>query len=161
VFWFTLLLLQAAVAAQIERGEALFFDSTKGCASCHALKGRGTAIGPDLKGIGSLAPPAIAVAVRSTITSYVQNVKLKSKESFPAMPGAKDEKTIDLHDLSKTPAQLRKTDRTEIESMSNNDTWKHSDIAKRYTDEQMADIIAYIRYAVTGTPKSVDPSAVR
>jgi cytochrome c551/c552 len=45
MFWFTLLLLQAAVAAQIERGETLFFDSTKGCASCHALKRRGTAGG--------------------------------------------------------------------------------------------------------------------
>jgi mono/diheme cytochrome c family protein len=92
MFWFALLLAQTAVTPQIERGEALFFDATKGCASCHALKGRGTAVGPDLKSIGGLAPPAIAVATRSTMTLYAQNVKLKSKESFPAMPGAKDEK---------------------------------------------------------------------
>jgi mono/diheme cytochrome c family protein len=161
MLWITLLLAQTAVTPQIDRGEALFHDATKGCASCHALKGRGAAVGPDLKNIGGLAPPAIAVATRSTITSYVQNVKLKSKESFPAMPGAKDEKTIQLYDLSKTPAELRKIERTEIESMTNNDTWKHPPLAKKYTDEQMADIVAYIRYAVTGSRKSVDPSEVR
>jgi hypothetical protein len=80
MFWIALLLAQTAVTPQIERGEALFFDPAKGCASCHALKGRGTAVGPDLKVIGGLAPPAIAVAARSTITTYVQNVKLKSRD---------------------------------------------------------------------------------
>jgi mono/diheme cytochrome c family protein len=161
MFWIALLLAQTAVTPQIERGEALFFKPAKGCASCHALKGRGTAVGPDLTLVGGLSPPAIAVAARSTITTYVQNVKLKSRESFPAMPGAKDETTIELYDLSKTPAELRKIDRTQIDSMTSNDTWKHPPPSRKYTDEQMADIIAYIRYAVTGRTKGVDPAQVR
>ena len=45
--WIALLLAQAAVPSQTDRGEALFFDAEKGCASCHALKGKGTAVGPD------------------------------------------------------------------------------------------------------------------
>lgn len=161
MFWITVLLAQAAITGQIERGEALFHDASAGCASCHALQGRGTAVGPDLKVIGSLAPPAIAVATRSTMTTYVQRVKLKSKESFPAMPGAKDQKTIQLFDLSKTPAEPRKIDRADIESMANNDAWQHPPAAGKYTDEQMAEIVAYVRYAVTGSRKSVDVSEVR
>jgi mono/diheme cytochrome c family protein len=63
-----------------------------------------------------------------------------------------------MYDLSRTPAELRKIDRTEIESMTSNDMWRHPPLAKKYTDEQMADIVAYVRYAVTGSRKSVDPS---
>ena len=44
MFWIVLFLAQAAVPSQIERGEALFFDAQQGCGSCHALKGKGTAV---------------------------------------------------------------------------------------------------------------------
>ena len=87
MFWIVLLMAQAAVPSQTERGEALFFDAQQGCGSCHALKGKGTAVGPDLTGLGRLGPQAIAMAARSTVTQYVQVVKLKAGGSFPAMPG--------------------------------------------------------------------------
>ena len=38
--WIFLLLAQAAVPSQTERGEALFFDAQKGCGNCHALKAK-------------------------------------------------------------------------------------------------------------------------
>jgi hypothetical protein len=47
---------QSGVPTQIERGEALFFASPAGCGNWHSLKGRGTAIGPDLKGVARLSP---------------------------------------------------------------------------------------------------------
>ena len=79
MFWIVMFLAQAAaVPSQTERGEALFLDAQQGCANCHALKGKGTAVGPDLTGLGRLAPQAIAMAARSTVTQYVQVVKLKS-----------------------------------------------------------------------------------
>jgi mono/diheme cytochrome c family protein len=161
MFWIAFLLAQAAVTPQIERGESLFFEAAKGCATCHAMKGRGTAVGPDLKGIGGLAPQAIAMAIRSTVSQYVQNVKLKSGESFPAMPGTKDEKTLQLYDLSKTPPELRKVEQTDVASMTGTDSWKHPPGISKYTNEQLADIIAYVRYAAIGSRKSVDPEEVR
>lgn len=69
MIWIALLLAQAAVPSQTERGETLFFDAQKGCAGCHALKGKGTAVGPDLTVIGQLPAAAIAMAARSTVTS--------------------------------------------------------------------------------------------
>jgi mono/diheme cytochrome c family protein len=161
MFWIALFLAQAAVNPQVGRGQALFFEPANGCASCHALKGRGTALGPDLTGIGRLAPAAIAMAARSTVTQYVQNVKLKSKETFPAMAGPKDEKSVQLYDLSKTPPEPRKLDKADIDSMTNNDRWRHPPAAAKISNEQLADIVAYIRYVANGSTKSVDPSEVR
>ena len=98
-----LLLMQSALPPQVERGQALFLDASNGCSSCHALKGQGTAVGPDLKIISSMAPRAIVTMVKSTLTQYVITVKPKSGAAFPAMPGAKDDKTIQLYDLSRMP----------------------------------------------------------
>ncbi len=96
-----------------------------------------------------------------TAAQYVQDVRLKSKETFPAMPGAKDDKTIQLFDLSKTPPELRKIDLTEIDSMTSTAQWKHPAAVKKPTAAQMADIVAYIRYVATGTRQAVDPSDVQ
>src|SRR5580765_1433123 len=87
MFWIALLLAQAAVPSQTERGEALFFDAHTGCGNCHALKGKGTAVGPDLSVMGRLAPAAIAMAARSTVTQYVGMAKVKGIGNFPAMTG--------------------------------------------------------------------------
>ena len=161
MLWIVLMLAQATVTQQIDRGEALFFGAANGCSSCHLLKGRGTAVGPDLRSIGRLSPAAITMAVHSTATQYVQEVKLKSKETFPAMPGAKDDKTIQLYDLSKTPPELRKIELAEIESMTNTNRWKHPPAVDKPTARQLADIVAYIRYAVTGSRQPVDPADVQ
>jgi hypothetical protein len=156
MYWILLMLAQATATQQTDRGEALFFGTANGCSSCHLLKGRGTAVGPDLNGIGRLSPAAIVMAVHSTAAQYVQDVTLKSKETFPAMPGAKDSKTIQLYDLSKTPPETRKLELTEIESMTNTAKWKHPPALEKHTPQQLADIVAYIRYAVTGTRQLVD-----
>jgi putative heme-binding domain-containing protein len=161
MLWIALWFLQAVTTPQIDRGEALFFDANKGCASCHAVKGRGTAVGPDLRAIGQLTPAAIAMATRSTAFQYVQDVKLKAGEEFPAMPGPKDEKVVQVYDLSKTPPELRKLEKDQISSMTGTDKWKHPATVAKLTNEQMADIVAYIRWAATGSKKAVEPSEVR
>jgi mono/diheme cytochrome c family protein len=162
MFWIVMFLAQAAaVPSQTERGEVLFLDAQQGCASCHMLKGKGTAVGPDLNGIGRLAPQAIAMAARSTVTQYVQVVKLKSGGSFPAMAGKKDEKSVVLFDLSKNPPEKKEVAPSDIASMNSNDVWKHPPAANKIGNEQLADIVAYIKYAATGSKKAVDPADVR
>src|ERR1019366_9143455 len=158
MFWIVLMLAQVSVTPQIDRGEALFFGTANGCSSCHLLKGRGTAVGSDLRGIGGLSPGGIVMAVHSTAAQYVQDVRLKSKETFPAMPGAKDDKTIQLYDLSKTPPELRKVDLTDIEAETSTAKWKHPPGVNKHTAQQMADIVAYIRFAATGNRQPVDPA---
>jgi mono/diheme cytochrome c family protein len=162
MFWIVLFLAQAAVPSQTERGEALFFDAQQGCGSCHALKGKGTAVGPDLTGLGRLGPQAIAMAARSTVTQYVQVIKLKTGGGgFPAMVGKKDDKIVVLYDLSKNPPEKKELAPGDIASSAANDMWKHPPAANKIDPEKLADIVAYIKYATTGSRKAVDPSDVR
>ena len=156
-----LFLMQSALPPQIQRGQALFMDASKGCASCHALKGQGTAVGPDLKMAASLAPRAIVTMMRSTLTSYVQTVKLKNGDTFPAMPGAKEGTAVTYYDLSKMPPAPRKTEQAEVDSVRNNETWKHPPLTRGYTPAEVADIIAYVKYAGTGEKKKIDPDDVQ
>lgn len=160
MIWIAMLLAQSAVPPQIERGEALFSEAGKGCATCHALKGHGTAIGPDLRTIGRLSPQAIAAAVRATATAYVQTIKPKDGPKFPAMPAAQDDKTVQVYDLSKAPPELRKFDRESVTISGHDGTWRHPPATAGYSKEQLADIVAYIRYAASGSKKAVDPSEV-
>jgi mono/diheme cytochrome c family protein len=160
MFWIALLLAQAAVPSQTERGEALFFDAQSGCGNCHALKGKGTAIGPDLTIMGRLAPAAIAMAARSTVTQYVGVAKVKGANSFPAMTGTKDEKVVVLYDLSKMPPEKKEVAPADF-SMGPNDRWKHPPAAAKIGNEQLADIVAYIKYAATGSKKAITADDVK
>ena len=162
VIWVALLMAQSASAqTQIERGEALFLDPALGCGTCHALKGKGTAVGPDLKGIARLSPAGIAMAVRSSVTQYVQVVTLKSGETFPTLPPPAGDQPVKIYDLSKMPPEAHDVQRADIGSMAANNTWKHPPSTRKYTDQQMADIIAYVRYAGAGTKTPVDPDEVK
>ena len=160
--WVLMLFMQAGgTDAQIQRGEALYSEAKRGCATCHALKGTGTAVGPDLTVLARLSPQAITMAVHSTATQYVQAVKLKSGQTIIAMPGPKDDKVVQLFDLSKNPPELMKVEKADIVSMNNTDTWKHPPAATRYTSEQLADIVTYIKFKATGTKKAVSPDEVK
>jgi mono/diheme cytochrome c family protein len=156
MFWLVLLLAQSAVPTQIERGEAIFLDPARGCAGCHALKGKGTAVGPDLKDIARVTPPGIAMAIRSTITQYVQVIKLKSGRTFPAMPP----KSGQAYDLSKTPPEAVSAAEGEIASTNANNGWKHPPSKMKFTSEEMADLIAYIRFAGANNRQPVSPSDI-
>jgi hypothetical protein len=92
------------------------------------------------------------------VTQYVQVVKLKSNVTFPAMTGAKDVTSVILFDLSKMPPVKKVVAPGDIASSAGNDVWKHPPAAANIGAEQLADIVAYIRFAATGTRKAVDPS---
>jgi mono/diheme cytochrome c family protein len=156
MIWLVLLLAQSAVPTQFERGEAIFLDPARGCAGCHALKGKGTAVGPDLKDIAHLTPPGIAMAIRSTVTQYVQVINLKSGRTFPAMPP----KAGQTYDLSKTPPEAVSAADGEIASTSANNGWKHPPSKAKFTSEELADLIAYIRFAGANNRQPVSPSDV-
>src|SRR5271157_2064229 len=161
MIWLSILLFLQASAAdkQIERGQTLFF-AEKGCGTCHALKGKGTAVGPDLRGLGKVGVRALVTGIRASRTEHVEAIKLKEGEPFPAMKVSADATTLQYYDLSKTPPELRKFAPGDVQSKSDNSSWKHPPSVGGYTNEQIADIVAFIRWAATGSRKTVDPSDV-
>ncbi|HLY16059.1 MAG TPA: c-type cytochrome [Bryobacteraceae bacterium] len=160
--WLSVLLfLQAAAmpTPQIDRGQKLFF-AENGCGNCHALKGHGTAVGPDLKILGKVGVRAVVTAIRASRTEYVESIKLKSGDEFPGMKVSADAATLAYYDLSKTPPELKKFAPGDVKSKTDNATWKHPPAAGGYTNQQIADIVAYIRWATAGDKKAVDPGDV-
>jgi mono/diheme cytochrome c family protein len=148
--------------AQAARGQAIFFDETAAghCGSCHALAHKGTAVGPDLTRLAHLNAHAIVTAIRATRTQYVQNIKLKDGTEFPGMPGAKDDAGAQYYDLSATPPALRKVATKDVAGVADNATWKHPPESTRYTAPQLADVIAYIKWASYGDTKGVKPDDI-
>jgi mono/diheme cytochrome c family protein len=160
--WLSVLLFLQASAPnpQIERGQTLFFTDG-GCGACHALKGRGTVVGPDLKPLGRVGVRALVTAIRASRTEYVESIKLKEGEPFPGMKAASaDAATLQYYDLSKTPPELRKFALADVQSKSDNSSWKHPPAVGGYSNQQIADIVAYVRWSTAGDRKAVDPSDV-
>jgi len=148
--------------AQAARGQALFFDESipTHCGACHSLQQKGTAVGPDLSRLARLNARAIVMAVKATRTQYVQTVKLKDGKEFPGMPGAKEGTTTQYYDLSSMPPVPRKVDAKDVAATTDNATWKHPPESAGYTSKQLADVIAFIKWASYGDTKSVSPDDV-
>jgi mono/diheme cytochrome c family protein len=161
MIWLSVLLFLQASAAdkQVERGQTLFAADGR-CGTCHALKGHGTAVGPDLRALGKVGVRALVTAIRASRTEYVETIKLKEGDPFPGMKVSADATTLQYYDLSKTPPELRKFAPADVQSKSDNSSWKHPPSVGGYTNEQIADVVAFIRWAATGSRKAVDPSDV-
>ncbi len=148
---------------QIQRGYDLFTKSAKGvaCATCHEMAGVGTAIGPDLKTMGSQGTPHVIVTtMRMTMTEYVKSVKIAGDGSFPGMLRVKTDTDTEFWDLSQMPPALRKVPNRQIESVGRDSTWKHPPASVDYTPQEFADLIGFLRWAATGSEKEVKASEV-
>jgi cytochrome c553 len=143
---------------QAARGQAIFFDESVAahCGGCHSLAGKGTAVGPDISRLARLSAHGIVTAIRATLTEYVQTVKLTAGSEFPGMPAAKVTGTLQFYDLSSKPPVLRKFEQKDVVSTLGNATWKHPPSAAGFTDQQLADVIAYIKWASYGDTKGVN-----
>lgn len=151
------------IPAQAGRGRAIFLDAEKAnhCATCHQLGKDGKAIGPDLTKIARLSPKAIVVSILASRTVYAQEVTLKARRKFPAMVASDKDGTVKLFDLSKAPPEELTMERSAIYSIKDNASWKHPPESTGYKAEQLADVIAYIRFVAYGDTKGVDPSEVK
>jgi len=153
---------KAAEPPQSRRGRDLFQNSTKGiaCATCHNMAGLGNAIAPDLTTMATYAPPRGLVAtMHMTMTEHVQLVKT-DKGSFPGLLKQKQGDVSEFWDLSQTPPVLRQLQAKEIISLDRDQKWQHPPAVTEYTANELADLVAFLRYAATGSVKEVKPADV-
>jgi putative heme-binding domain-containing protein len=148
----------AQTPAQAERGRKVFQE--RNCTNCHRFENQGTPVAPDLNNIARISPKAIAIAIRSTRTQNVISVKLQAGEAFPAIRASADDKTLQVYDLGKDPPVMRKLEKAQVESIKDNESWRHPPSSTGLTTEQLADVIAYIRWIAVRDKKGVDPSEV-
>jgi mono/diheme cytochrome c family protein len=135
---------------QAGRGHALFFDPARSnCGVCHALGGRGTAIGPDLATLPAKSAAEITGQIHATRSRHVLTAKLKNGEEFPALLAEQNGNQVRLYDLTLAPPVLRTLARTNIVSLTENTEWRHETSATDYTRPELEDVVAYLRWSAT------------
>ena len=157
-----LILPLAAFAAdppdQVKRGKEMFnLKSATGvaCSSCHHVGDEGTAVGPDLKTLGRLAPRAVLTGILATRTQYVREITTNTGRTFPAIKSGEQ-----FYDLSKTPPVPVTVSPGDLKNARDNTTWKHPPESRGLTKQQLADVIAYLRFAYMGDTKGVAASEI-
>jgi mono/diheme cytochrome c family protein len=143
--------------AQTRRGRELFLKSPKGiaCGTCHTMAGVGTAVGPDLTKMASLAtPPGLVAVIQMGMTSNVQEVKTAAG-TFSGIQKQKQGDEFEIWDLSQTPPVLRKLTSKDIISMTRDQHWKHPPTTAEYTSQELADIVGFLKCAATGSQRGI------
>jgi cytochrome c2 len=151
-----------SITSQAQRGRDLFVSSPKGipCGTCHFMDGIGNSVGPDLSKLAAVVGPrGLVMTIKMSMTAYVQDVKTPTG-NFPGIQKEKNGETLQIWDLSKTPPVLRSLTSSEITSMKQNEKWKHPPSEAGYTSQEMADIIAFLKWASNGSQKTVTPDEV-
>jgi putative heme-binding domain-containing protein len=148
---------------QAARGKVIFVDATKKtqCATCHQLGKDGTAVGPDLTQIARISPKALVISILSTRTVHAKEVQLKIGRKFPAMIAKETDADLKMYDLSKVPPEEMVLPKTAVHAVRDNGTWKHPPESTGYSMEQLADVIAYVRWVAYGDTKGVNAAELK
>jgi mono/diheme cytochrome c family protein len=134
--------------AAAARGHELFSDPARtNCGVCHAVGGRGIAIGPDLTASKS---SEMLSEIGATRSQHVVTAKLKSGEGFPALLVEQNAQEIRLYDLTLTPPVMRTLLRAEVVSLDPQASWRHSDFVKDYSGAELEEIVVYLRWTASG-----------
>jgi hypothetical protein len=147
------------MTAQVQRGKELFQHSTKGiaCGTCHEIGGVGTAIGPDLRKLASVVGPrGLLSTIQMSMTAYVQEYKIKDLGTFPGIQ-KEGSGGCEIFDLSKNPPELHEVKTGDILSQKQNEKWQHPPAKAHYSNQELADLIGWLKWAATGATKEVKP----
>ncbi len=141
------------------RGRSLFFDSgdDHGCAHCHAIGGRGTAVGPEL-GLLASAPPRMLLREILTPDLFVipdgRVIELVTTagDTLEVLRLGETGTRVKLFDVTGFPPVRRNIRKDRILSQQQTSRSAMPDTyASRYTVQQLLDLISFIR-AGSGSP---------
>lgn len=160
---FTLALAAADMPEQARRGSELFFKATKAlpCATCHQMEGKGVAAGPDLKNIAVVGPRAIVTAILATRTAYVQEVELRSGKKYTVIQQRETPDATYYYDLSAAKPVELILKKADIKRVRDNATWKHPPESYGYSNQELADVISYIKFTARGSTDVIAPEDVK
>lgn len=154
--------IQAQTTPQIDRGRELFANAKKGvaCKTCHELAGIGKAIGPDLTNMASNGSVhSIVMTMHMTMTEHVVTVKTQSGV-FPAILKQKYGDKTEYYDLETIPPTLRTLYNNQIVSVQRDEKWHHPPALANYTAQELADVIAFLKFATTGSKAEIAASDI-
>jgi hypothetical protein len=100
------------------------------------------------------------MTMHMTMTEHVRYLKTTDGE-FPAIFKQKFGDTSEFYDLSKIPPTLHRLTDRQIIANNRDLKWQHPPAGASYNAQELADIIAFLRWATTGAVKDVAASEVQ
>jgi len=130
------------------RGRDLFFDLTREtrCSVCHRLNAFGTAVGPDITKSAVMKITDGPQVLRYGRPRNVRTIVLKNGERFPGAAVQRNTATTNVYDLSGNPPVLRHLLNTDVQSIQRQTNWRHGNVVRGYTVEDMQSIWTYVRF---------------
>lgn len=151
---------ESAVDGDPDVGEKIYWSAKTGCSNCHAIRGRGSRMGPDLSNVGGTQPLTL---IRESILRPSKDQTLRGKESITIT--MKDGKVINgvARNRSNYAVQvvdnkgelylLSASDIREIKVMDR--SGMPDDYGTRLTREELRDLLAYL---AKQTSRPADPT---
>jgi mono/diheme cytochrome c family protein len=129
-------------------GRDLFFDLTREtrCSVCHRLNGVGTAAGPDITKGAAIKVTDGPQVLRYGRPRIVRTIVLKNNERFSGTAIQRTAATINVYDLSANPPVLRRLLNTDVQSVQRQSNWRHGNVVRGYTVEDLQSIWNYVRF---------------
>jgi cytochrome c oxidase cbb3-type subunit III len=137
------------VPGDAEAGKAVYWGAKAGCSNCHAIRGQGGRLAPDLSNLGGSRPLAVireAVLEPAKDLYYLGNeratVLLKNGQTIDGVAKNRSNYSLQLVD---TKGQLHLIAMQDVAKLSVSDTTAMpTDYATRLTKTELRDLLAYL-----------------
>lgn len=141
-----------------EAGSKIFWGSKAQCSNCHAIRGRGGRIGPDLTNIGGTNPLAV---IREGILNPSKKltlngqegvtVTLKNGETIKGVARNRSNYSLQVIDMSGNLHLINMLDVQKLALMDH--SLMPADYAKRLSSEEVRDLLAYLGHQSLRMPE--------
>jgi len=130
-------------------GKAIYWGAKAGCSNCHAIRGQGGSMGPDLSNVGGSRPLAV---IRESIVEpakdlyYLGNeaatVELKSGQTLQGVAKNRSNYSLQLIDVK---GMLHLIQMRDVKKLTVSETTPMpTDYAKRLSRVELRDLLAYL-----------------
>ena len=155
--------LPASIVGDPARGERLFFESTRdrGCAGCHTIDGKGSAVGPDLSGPARKSAREIFRAIvfpapPGDSRQQLLRLTMNDGEKILALKQEETASSIRVYDVGTAPPVLRRLAKDRIQTAEPlKQSAMPSRYAETYTLRELLDLVAFLKSSGAPSPQKV------
>lgn len=146
--------VEAEVGGSAREGRSIFFDDTEpaSCGVCHAYRGKGGRVGPDLTDVAGMAPREILRDIlrpdRAATDPRYAKIQITTRDGqlYVGVKSDETEDVIRLYDTSSMPPVLRTFLKSDVVSTEKlNGSVMPGNYGQKYSQKDLLDLVTYIK----------------